>query len=285
MIEHLAISEQFPKEAVSPLVVGMKAAYLAGRIINEGYGGLHEVTDKGHGDLVSEVDVACDEVITTTIRASDYGDEVIISEELNPDAPRPEAAHWIVDPLDSSNAFEFMISEDMPAVLIARQGSADPDTAVVYFPLTSELFIAVEGYGSYKGENRLQCANTPPLDKAWVELNQYSNAQLESPLFAGMRNRLRTPGRGARLVTTRAPHSGVGVRIAESGQAISAVVHDNGPSVKQGAWDVAAVALVLKEAGGVVLNFKGEAYDPFKPEPFLMAASPELAEEIIDLAA
>ena len=268
-----------PKSTVSALSVAVRAANAAGDYIREGYYQSQQIEEKGHGDLVSQVDLKCDHVIQEAIQAS-YPDDMIISEELSPETHRKKDRYWVVDPLDGTTAYLFRTAEDMPSVLIALVDKAGPLVSVVYFPLTDELFYAIRGQGAYHGRRRLKCQDVP-LANAWVELNQYSESKYESESFRVMREKLRQSG-GARLVTTNPPHSGVGARITEGDKKIAAVVHDNGSTyIKQGPWDVLPVALIVKEAGGVVLTLKGKPYDPFKPEPFLMASSKKLAESII----
>ena len=98
-----------------------------------------------------------------------------------------------------------------------------------------------------------------------------------------MRNKLRTRD-GASLVTQNAPYSGVAMRIAENDCLLVAAAHDNHPeNVKQAAWDIAAPQCVLEEAGGVFLNANSERVDPFRAEPFVVARSKKIADQILDL--
>ena len=85
------------------------------------------------------------------------------------------------------------------------------------------------------------------------------------------------------MVTGVVPYSGVAVRMLDQSVGMSAVVHDNGPKkVKQGPWDIAAVQLIVEEAGGVMWNPQGERISPFKPEPIIAAPSRALAEWILN---
>jgi myo-inositol-1(or 4)-monophosphatase len=281
---NLRIASRIPDKTRSALLVAVRAAERAGEIVRQGYNQAERVVEeKGLGDLISKIDIECDQVIEAEIHRS-FPDDVILSEELNPHVAEPQSADWIIDPLDATSAFLFTAAKDMPSVMIARLDGAGTGFSVVYFPLTREWFYAVKGHGAYKGARRLHCKPSPRLHEAWVEMNQYSDARLESAVFGALRENLRKPG-GARLVTTSVPHSGVGARIAEGEKKLSAVIHDNNPvRVKQAAWDVVPVALILEEAGGVVVNLQGRPYDPFAVEPFVMAGSKAFADEVIKLA-
>ncbi len=274
-----------PKPSASnpDLVVALAAALKAGEVIRRGYQQDHRITEKGLGDLVSQIDTDCDRLIQDEIHAA-YPNDPILSEELSPEAAVSGAPRlWVVDPLDGTSAYLFRAGPELPSVMVALCEQGQVTVAVVHFPLTNETFHALRGQGAFQGQTRLRCADTP-LAEAWVDLNHYSDVQFESPAFRTLRDNLRRPG-GARLVTTSAPHSGLSLRIAQGHKKLSAVVHDNGPrKLKQAPWDVLAPGLILREAGGVVVNLAGRPYDAFAPEPFIMAGSPRLAQAISRLA-
>lgn len=271
------------KRTVAALSVAVRAADRAGEVVREGYYQAQEIEDKGHGDLVSQVDIKCDHIIQEAIYAS-FPDDIILSEELTPDQDVKDKPYWVIDPLDGTSAYLFRTAIDMPSVMIAYCDKQGPLFSVIFFPLSDEFFYAVRGHGAFENRRQLYCKDCR-LDRAWVEMNQYSEVKYESAQFKKLRDNLRKTG-GARLVTTCPPHSGVGVRIAEGEKKVSAVIHDNNPKwLKQGPWDVIPAALILQEAGGTVITFKGKPYDPFTPEPFIMASSKKLAHQIMKLNA
>ena len=287
LFNNFPIVEGLPRQDRKDLRLMMRAARHAGRLIVNAYDQLQVIEEKEYGNLVSQVDNDCDGIIHKTIGRARPG-EVILSEERDPHADVSSGRAWVVDPLDATSAMLFRSSPDMPSVMIARLQDGEATSSVVHFPLTDEWFYAVRGLGAYKGKQRLECKDER-LENAWIEMNQHADASKESPVFRSLREKLRSPG-NARLVSSSPPHSGVGVRIAEGRKRLSAVIHDNDPNnhdpakAKQAPWDVFAAALILREAGGVVVNFDAQPYDPFKPEPFIMAASNKLAEKIRALA-
>jgi myo-inositol-1(or 4)-monophosphatase len=267
------------------LSVLVESALKAGDIMRQGYGHLQNIERKGYGDLVSEVDRNCDRSFQESFRAA-FPDVPILSEEISPDTPHEVARLLILDPLDGTSAYLYGVSSSIPSVMAAIRSNGQIIYSVVYFPLTEELFYAIRGKGAYKESERLYCSDSE-LSNSWVEMNQYSNCIYESEVFKKLRKTLRS-SLGAQLVTSLPANSGLGLRIAEGiigKQKISAIVHDNGSKMlKQGPWDVAPIALIVEEAGGVVVNFEGQPYDIFAPEPFIVAASMKLAKEIIGCA-
>ena len=264
------------------LALAIEAAEAAGEVIRNGNGQLHQVDQKGVGDLVSEVDRLADKAVCDILERSST--VPILSEELHPELKEGEKEFWIVDPLDATSAFLMQVGCQYPAVLIALYRDGLTELGVAYFPLTGEWFYAQRDRCAFKDTKRLRIMNDElNLHESWVEMNQYGDAAKETKVFSQLRNELRTK-RGARLVTTCVPNSGVALRIAESHSTLAAVVHDNhATSVKQAPWDIAAPQLILEEAGGVFLDMEGNRIDPFTATPFVVARSTALAHEIISL--
>lgn len=276
--------EAIPQPAQDRLRVALSAAQEAGALIRDGYHDAQEIEEKGLGDLFCGVDLACDAAIQERILAHDPS-AVILSEELNPAIGDGET-RWVVDPLDGSAAFLFQASREMPSTMIAYREEGQTELAVIHFPLTEEVFWAVKGQGAYKNDQPIGCARQiQQLGKAWVEVNRNADQRLQNAAVISLDERLRLPG-GACIVTTSPPHSGLAARMASGEKRLSAIVHDNNAGkVKQGPWDVIPAALVLEEAGGVVGKLEdGEPYDPFHPEPFVMAASQAMLDQLVSLA-
>lgn len=274
---------QHAKSFSQELGWAVEAAAAAGQVIKDGVGKLHQIDKKGIGDLVSSVDRMADEAIKKVLQEHD--DTFILSEELNPEVGESDTL-WIVDPLDGTSAYLMQVGDHYPAVLIARYSQGQTQLGVAYFPLTEEWFYAQRGCCAWKNGNRLNnaLAEQPNLSTSWVEMNQFGDASLETREFAALRDGLRSHG-GASLVTTTVPNSGVALRIAEAKTGLVAAIHDNrSDHVKQAAWDVAAVQLILEEAGGVFVNLDGRSIDPFRPEVMVVARTPEIAGQIIGLA-
>ncbi len=225
------------------------------------------------------------------LRAECPGD-LFLSEESLPDTTAQLGRRmWIVDPLDGTSCFVFRMSQELVSVLVALYDCdrGRVTRAVELFPLseTPRLIYAVLGGGVFcnGAPISIPAAVKVPVSKAWVNLNHYSDVTFESARFAAARRLLRTPGTAARMVTVLPATSGVAAQMLLGDARLSAVIHDNDTrSVKQGPWDTAAVQLLVEEAGGVFLNgATGERYDTLKPSIVLIAASRELAYELLQI--
>jgi len=261
-----------------------------------------DVRSKGgvHSDLVTAADVAADRAIHQHLRRMRPADQ-ILSEELNPDWQRsgPPGATgdgagprtgplpgrwWVVDPLDATSGFLFGVGEDYPSVMVALCVDSIPQVAVIVFPLSGRKVYAVRGEGCFRDGSRVTV--TPPpglgdgLRDAWVDINQYTDGQLETEAVRRADAFLR---RTCRLVTRMCPHSGAVARLLGPGPGLAAIVHDHNPQhPKQQPWDILPALLVLVEAGGSVRQLGGQPLDPFQPKgPFVMARSAAMAEAIV----
>ncbi|MEB3287084.1 MAG: inositol monophosphatase family protein [Vampirovibrionales bacterium] len=138
------------------LKLAREAALAAGDIQKAHYGKPIEIETKSSGiDLVTKVDLACDEAIQGFIRHA-YPDDTLISEETfpeaTPDKQQPMAdfsleSAWIVDPLDGTTNFAHSFPHF--AVSIAYLSQGQPVVGVVYDVLKDELFMALKGCGAY----------------------------------------------------------------------------------------------------------------------------------------
>lgn len=267
------------------LMTAATAAVLAGNIIRKGYGQHWSVTEKGVGDVVSQVDLDAEKIIIRTLEHQDP-DSSILSEERG-ESGLMRNGRWIVDPLDASNAYLYVAGKDKPSVMLAHESSERVvDLGVVYLPLTEEWFFAMKGVGAYcsKHHEPLKVEHGVTLNAAWIEMNCYADASKETVGFKKLHEALRS-AKGARMVTSQPPHSAVAMRIIDGSCRLSAVIHDNNATqVKQAVWDVAAPKLIIEEAGGIVSNLIGEPYNMWRPEPFLITGCEDLSREIVELA-
>ena len=268
----------------SEVRVALEAATAGANAIRASLGEPHRIVEKGVGDLVSEVDRQSEEAVLAVLADAEIGGS-IISEESSPSIDAGSTRTWIVDPLDATSAFLFRAGDSYPTVLVALQEAGRLVVGVVVFPLTGEFFYSHAGRGAYKDGVRLAVPTPQRLNDAWVDMNQYGNAEYETAAFSRLRTRLRTRD-GAKLVTSMAPHSGLAMRLLDRSIGLAAVVHDNNPDqVKQAPWDIAAPLAILTEAGGAFLSLASAApIDPFVCEPMVVAGDEGMAREIIALS-
>jgi myo-inositol-1(or 4)-monophosphatase len=103
--------------------------------------------------VVTEADIAADDLIAEAIRAA-YPDDLILSEEVQPFlSPDHRGNTWVVDPLDGTTNFSLGLPIWGVAIVKAIDGM--PHTAAMYFPLIHEMYTAQAGAGAYLNGDRI----------------------------------------------------------------------------------------------------------------------------------
>lgn len=243
----------------------------AGQILLEHFG--HTFADRAKdGDphsVVTAADIAAHHYIEEQI-AAHFPDDKIVSEE-------DEATHgnatadrvWIIDPLDGTRNFASRVP--LFGVLIAYAEKGEVVLSAIYLPTTDELAIAEKGKGATLNGNPMVASTHADF------ASSYGLAQTK-------------PGKAMAVKFTSAilAHypdispwaNGLGTI------AVSAMYLADGRRdwyVTRGAkiWDYAAPSLIMKEAGCVVTNDKGEPWSLSDKE--MVCASPALHAEVLRL--
>jgi myo-inositol-1(or 4)-monophosphatase len=203
-----------------------------------------DIHSKGPSDYVTEVDQAIENRIIETIRAH-FPDHHIMSEETANDGLQ-SGVTWVIDPLDGTT--NFIHGFPFVAVSVAVCVDKRPVLGVVLDPVREELFFARKGDGAYLNGRRIRARNRARLDEALVATGFPSRSKnvLEPFLdtFRAVFNRVS----GIR----RAGAAALDLAYLAAGRL------DGFWEVGLKAWDVAAGALLVAEAGAAVTDFWGE---------------------------
>jgi inositol-phosphate phosphatase/L-galactose 1-phosphate phosphatase len=208
-------------------------------------------------DLVTQTDKACEDHILGTLKAR-YPDHAFIGEESSftgPGATAPsgpleltDAPTWIVDPLDGTT--NFVHGYPRVTVSIGLAVKKELVVGVIYNPIMEELCSAVRGGGAHLNGRRVHVGSASAVTDALIcnnigasrapEVNALSCARLLALLQANSRG-LRNSGSAAQNMM----HVACG--------RLDAYFEDG----FGGPWDVAAGAVIVKEAGGVCSDHLG----------------------------
>jgi len=228
------------------LNTAVKAARRAGSIINRAAlnrEGL-EVRAKHRNDFVTQVDKAAEEAILAIIRQA-YPEHALLAEESGFSESKEYEYRWIIDPLDGTT--NFIHGFPQYCVSIALQHHGVTLHGVIYDPAKNELFTASRGRGAYLDDRRIRVTRCAQLKDALVgtgfpfkelgRLDQYSR-QLRS---------LMTHSSGVR----RAGAAALDLAYVACGRLDAFWEMGLAP------WDMAAGALMIQEAGGLVGDLAG----------------------------
>lgn len=255
------------------LNTAIKAARRAATVINRAAFDVDRivVTEKQHNDFVTDVDQAAEQAIVETLLKA-YPDHAILAEESGASANLNDDSEyvWIIDPIDGTT--NFMHGYPNYCVSIALQHKGVITQAVVYDPVRNDLFTATKGAGAYLNDKRIRV----------TKLDRLANALLASGHGAGPRAQAdylkMYAAVGERCQAIRKAGSAA-LDLANVAAGRSDGYYEKGLK----AWDIAAGALLVTEAGGIVGEFSGESDYLHKGD--IIAASPKVFGQLVTLLA
>lgn len=198
---------------------------------------------KGHGDYVTAVDRETEELIAAQLLDA-TPDSSILGEELTPEAAR-DGLVWVVDPLDGTA--NFLHGYPSYAVSIAAAVDGEVVAGVVADVPRALTYHAVRGGGAWNGEQRLSVSATrAPIDALIGTGFPFKVQHLLPPYL--------------RQFAFILGHS-AGIRRAGAASLDFADVaqgrFDGFWELHLAPWDIAAGALLIREAGGCVSDLDG----------------------------
>jgi len=202
------------------------------------------VTRKKDKTVVTVADTAVNQLVIQRV-AETYPTHGVLGEEASDHNGRREL--WVCDPIDGTNGFT--IGEPTAAFSLAFVVDGVPMLAIAYDPFQDRLYSAIKGRGSYCNGVALQVSDCG-LDEAVMAM---SGSFDETMKHLGLCQQLTAAGATLRMF------GGIvfkGCLVAEG--KIDAVVFRY-----RGAHDIAAVKLLVEEAGGKVTDLYGneQRYD------------------------
>jgi len=223
-----------------------------------------QVSRKGAADFVSRADLAAEQTIFEALSAArpKYG---FVMEERGEIEGADNSNRWIVDPLDGTTNFLHGLPHF--AISIALERDRQPYAGVVYNPVTDELFWAEKGEGAYLNDRRIRVSSRRDLSECLFACGLP---------FAGR------PGRDDALAETdRVLEKTAGVRrfgaAALDLAFVAAGRYDAYWERGLNSWDVAAGAIIVREAGGMVSEIEGGP--KFLTAGSILAANSELYDQ------
>lgn len=227
--------------------IAAKAALRAGQIIRQGYQDLDRVIveEKGKNDFVTNIDRASERAIVDVITHS-YPDHDILTEESGELKSTEHEFQWIIDPLDGTTNFCRGFPHFAISIGVLQKGELQH--GLIYDPIRDEMFSATNGGGARLNRGRIRMPNRARLDGALIGTGfPYSEVgHLEKylelfgsicPKVAGIR---------------RAGSAALDLAYVAAGRL------DGFWEMALKPWDIAAGAVIIKEAGGFLTDFNNE---------------------------
>lgn len=224
---------------------------------------------KGHSDWVSQVDYEAEGAAVEIIR-SRFPDHAIVAEEKGWGGPEPGQAPavWYIDPLDGTT--NFLHGYPVYAASVAVADGGGPRAAAVIDTTRAETFTAARGRGAWLNRSPIRVSEITDLSHALLGTGfPFKALDVVDDYLVQFRDLLpRTSG------------------IRRTGSAAIDLCHvacgrlDGFWELRLAAWDIAAGALIVREAGGVITDLAGG--DEVLRETGIVAGNPAIHIAILE---
>ena len=239
-------------------------ALLRQRFLRTGTKGIHF---KKHAEIVTCTDLEANRLITKTLLKK-FPDYDIVSEEAKA-IDNPGSKTWYIDPLDGTTNFAYGLTEFSTCLGLEDKGEIK--VGAIGLPIMKEIYWAEKNNGAWCDRRRLYISAKKKHDKPMLLLCA-GHTPAGSDRFHKFFNRLDLV-----LVRFRMLFSaGVELTAVASGRADACVLSEINP------WDVLAGVLIVREAGGRVVNWQGKEWQ--LNDKTLIAGNKETVAQMLKLS-
>jgi myo-inositol-1(or 4)-monophosphatase len=225
--------------------IAVRAARRAGEVMIRHMNQLEslQVVEKSRGDFVTQVDQAAEAAIIEVIK-DHYPEHSILAEESG--ATGEHEYQWIIDPLDGTTNYLHGFPQFCVSIGVARNGEVEH--GVVYDPLRQEIFSASRGQGAQLDGRRIRVSKRTTLQASLVATGFPYRANLvHIERYVNMLRAVMLESSGVR----RPGSAALDLCYVAAGRV------DAFFELGLSKWDIAAGALIIREAGGRISDFRG----------------------------
>jgi len=262
------------------LDTAIKIAQKAGKLVLKESLKNISITEKRRNDLVTNVDKASEKLIIQEIKKA-FPDHGIFAEESATTGSFSELSEheyiWIIDPIDGTTNFAhglplYSISIGVFETKIAETSknydylTGELVAAVIFAPALNELFYAEKDQGAYLNGKRIHVSKTAKIEKSLAVTGfPYLHKETNTPYWNFMLHHSRA--------VRRLGSAALDLAYVAAGR------FDCFWEFDLEAWDIAAGALIVEEAGGHVTDTNGELLDLFGQD--ILATNGKVHNEVI----
>ena len=259
------ILELKPSQLEQYLLVAQNLADIARPILQKYYRSGIGVEDKSDSTPVTLADRAAEaamrQLINQTcpghgIKGEEYGDENIAADFV-----------WVLDPIDGTKSF--MTGKPLFGTLIALCYQQHPLIGIIDMPILDERFVAAHGRGATRNHTPIRTRSCPSLSQAALyATTPYMFQGQASEKFNRLASRVKYPLFGADCY---------GYGLVASGFADLVVEAQLKP------YDYLACAVVMREAGGIAVDWQGRDLTLQSGDQVVMAGDQGLLADALAL--
>lgn len=231
----------------------IETARYAGQLLLEKFGRITTVTKKGDINLVTEADLASEELIIERIGSHFPKHSVLAEESGEKNAIGSDGKwKWIIDPLDGTTNY----AHGYPcfAVTLALEHDSEIVVGVTFDPTRNELFAAEKGMGATLNGKPIRTSETEVLGDSLICTGFPYDFKRRDDFARHLTNFLLN-SRGVR----RDGSAAIDLAYVACGRFDGFWEEGLNP------WDMAAGKLLIEEAGGWVTNYDGSEFSIYRP--------------------
>ncbi len=228
--------------------------------------------------IVTDADIASENFIKKKIHEK-FKTHSILAEEsglekFTQENSEKEQAIWIIDPLDGTTNFSkgnpyYCISIAFGHIL---EGVFQAKLAGIYQPTTQSLFIAEKNKGAFLNKQKLFLNDLQNFKLASIATGFSSNKDKDLIQVVNTIGAIQNKSLGLRI------NGAAALDLALTAKGIFQGFYE----IPLAPWDMAAGALIVTEAGGVVSNFAGKEFCPLRDKG-IIAANKQIHPELLSL--
>lgn len=252
------------------LNTAFKAARRAGDMMMRAASNLGsiKIDSKAFNDFVSDVDREAEAIIVNILQEA-YPHHRILTEEAGYIGNERAEFEWIIDPLDGTT--NYLHGHPQYAVSMALLEKGVLKEALVYAPERNDLYTASRGQGALLNDRRIRVSNRIDLNQCLigtgfpvVDQSMLDNYFAILKEFIGKTAGARREGSAALDLCSLA-----------AGRFDGFFEYNLKP------WDIAAGALIVQEAGGIVTDFSGN--EGWLESGNVVAANPKILAQMLQI--
>ena len=249
------------------LNIAKRAALDAGKIMLRNWERLDtlKVNEKQRNDFVTEVDLQAEREIIRTLNKI-YPDHAILAEESGVSGESDEY-QWIIDPLDGTT--NYLNGFPHFAVSIGLKHKGRLEAGLIYDPLKQDIFMASRGQGATLNDRRIRVKKRTSLEGALIATGIPARHMQHKPAFLEMMSSLMSNGGQLR----RTGSAALDLAYVAAGRL------DGFWEIGLNPWDMAAGAVLIQEAGGLVGDFSGDM--KFMETGNIVSGSPKIFKGLL----
>ncbi len=252
------------------LNIGIRAARAGANIITRNMNRLDtiKIDQKQRNDFVSEVDRASEAAIIETLQKA-FPEHAILGEESGLIGDPDAEYQWVVDPLDGTTNFLHGFPHINVSIALKHKGKTTQ--GIVYDPVSQELFTATRGEGASLNNKRLRVSKVTRLEGALVGYGFPNREGDDLDTHIRIVREMMDSVTGTRRMGACALDMAYVAAGRLDGYWISGFSE----------WDVAAGALLIREAGGLVNDYN--AGHEYVSSSTLVCGNPKIAHGMLQI--